>query len=107
MDYDLANMADKAWRRPGSDISDWFNYGFDEISWEAYCYRRREIGEVANVLKANVLVRCAHACSLATLQGADDGIPWIELRRTAGRPTQPTAPRNATDGHGRHERYDE
>lgn len=49
-------MAEKAWRRPGSDISDWFNYGFDEISWEAYCYRRRDLGEMANVLKTNVLV---------------------------------------------------
>ena len=48
-------MADKPWRKPGSDISDWFNYGFDEISWEAYCYRRRDLGELANVLKTSVL----------------------------------------------------
>ena len=50
-------MAEKPWRLPGSDISDWFNYGFDEISWEAYCYRRRDLGDLANVLKTNVLVR--------------------------------------------------
>jgi pre-mRNA 3'-end-processing factor FIP1 len=56
-DVDIGALADKPWRRPGSDISDWFNYGFDEISWEAYCYRRRELGEMATVLKANVLVR--------------------------------------------------
>jgi pre-mRNA 3'-end-processing factor FIP1 len=49
-------MTEKAWRRPGSDISDWFNYGFDEISWEAYCYRRRDLGDLASVLKTNVLV---------------------------------------------------
>ncbi|EMD42254.1 hypothetical protein CERSUDRAFT_110784 [Gelatoporia subvermispora B] len=55
LDVDLAALAEKPWRRPGSDVSDWFNYGFDELSWEAYCYRRREIGELANVLKANVL----------------------------------------------------
>ncbi|TFK70438.1 Fip1-domain-containing protein [Pluteus cervinus] len=54
-DVDLAAMSDKPWRRPGSDISDWFNYGFDEISWEAYIYRRRELGDMANVLKANVM----------------------------------------------------
>lgn len=59
LEVDLAALADKPWRRPGSDISDWFNYGFDEISWEAYCYRRREVGEVAAMLKANVLV-CIH-----------------------------------------------
>ncbi|KAI9570152.1 hypothetical protein HD554DRAFT_2037513 [Boletus coccyginus] len=55
LDVDLSAMAEKPWRRPGSDISDWFNYGFDEISWEAYCYRRRDLGELANVLKTNVL----------------------------------------------------
>ncbi|KZT73303.1 Fip1-domain-containing protein [Daedalea quercina L-15889] len=55
LEVDLSALADKPWRRPGSDLSDWFNYGFDEISWEAYCYRRRELGEVASVLKNNVL----------------------------------------------------
>ncbi|KAI0931636.1 hypothetical protein AcW1_001019 [Taiwanofungus camphoratus] len=55
LEVDLSALAEKPWRRPGSDISDWFNYGFDEISWEMYCYRRREIGEVAGVLKSNVL----------------------------------------------------
>lgn len=55
----MAALAEKAWRRPGSDISDWFNYGFDEISWEAYCYRRRELGDLAAVLKTNVVVRRA------------------------------------------------
>ncbi|KAH9923615.1 uncharacterized protein B0H18DRAFT_1105243 [Fomitopsis serialis] len=55
LEVDLAALADKPWRRPGSDLSDWFNYGFDEISWEAYCFRRRELGEVASVLKNNVL----------------------------------------------------
>ncbi|KIM70096.1 hypothetical protein SCLCIDRAFT_19051 [Scleroderma citrinum Foug A] len=55
LEVDLSAMAEKPWRRPGSDISDWFNYGFDEISWEAYCYRRRDLGDLASVLKTNVL----------------------------------------------------
>ncbi|KAG2155706.1 hypothetical protein DEU56DRAFT_768773 [Suillus clintonianus] len=55
LEVDIGAMAEKPWRLPGSDISDWFNYGFDEISWEAYCYRRRDLGELANVLKTNVL----------------------------------------------------
>ena len=56
LELDLSALAEKQWRRPGSDISDWFNYGFDELSWEAYCYRRRDLGELANVLKPNVIV---------------------------------------------------
>ncbi|KAJ7897271.1 hypothetical protein B0H14DRAFT_399147 [Mycena olivaceomarginata] len=55
IEVDLSSMTDKQWRKPGSDISDWFNYGFDELSWEAYCYRRRDLGELANVLKTSVL----------------------------------------------------
>ncbi|PVG00929.1 hypothetical protein CPB86DRAFT_754018 [Serendipita vermifera] len=54
-DVDIAALENKAWRRPGADLSDWFNYGFDEISWEAYAARRRDLGEMAPILKANVL----------------------------------------------------
>ncbi|KAI5115809.1 hypothetical protein M0805_001285 [Coniferiporia weirii] len=54
-EIDMTNLADKPWRRPGSDLSDWFNYGFDEISWEVYCYRRRSLGDMAGILKASVL----------------------------------------------------
>lgn len=68
LELDLGALADKPWRRPGSDVSDWFNYGFDELSWEAYCYRRRDLGDLANVLKTNVIVSfCCHirfVCSL-------------------------------------------
>ncbi|KAG8833675.1 cleavage polyadenylation factor subunit fip1 [Serendipita sp. 399] len=54
-EVDIASLENKAWRRPGADLSDWFNYGFDEISWEAYAARRRDLGDMAPVLKANVL----------------------------------------------------
>ena len=62
LEVDLSSLNDKPWRRPGSDLSDWFNYGFDEISWETYCYRRKELGDLATVLKANILVRSFIAC---------------------------------------------
>ncbi|KIJ53592.1 hypothetical protein M422DRAFT_25436 [Sphaerobolus stellatus SS14] len=53
-EIDMDALAEKPWRRPGTDISDYFNYGFDEVSWEAYCYRRRDLGEMANHLKGVV-----------------------------------------------------
>lgn len=37
---DVAGMADKPWRRPGADITDWFNYGFDEETWRVYCSKQ-------------------------------------------------------------------
>jgi pre-mRNA 3'-end-processing factor FIP1 len=55
-EVDMDALAEKPWRRPGSDLSDYFNYGFDEVSWEAYCYRRRDLGEMANHLKGAVTV---------------------------------------------------
>jgi len=56
-EVDMDALAEKPWRRPGTDISDYFNYGFDEVSWEAYCYRRRELGDMANHLKGVVTVK--------------------------------------------------
>jgi hypothetical protein len=38
----------KDWRMPGADISDWFNYGFDEFTWAEYTRRRREMEELRN-----------------------------------------------------------
>lgn len=35
--YDLALITDKPWQKPGANINDYFNYGFNEDSWRAYC----------------------------------------------------------------------
>ncbi|KAJ5159483.1 Pre-mRNA polyadenylation factor fip1 [Penicillium canariense] len=43
---------DKPWRRPGSDITDFFNYGFDEFTWVSYCLKQQEVRkEVADQKK--------------------------------------------------------
>lgn len=31
---------DKPWRRPGTDLTDYFNYGFDEFTWASYCLKQ-------------------------------------------------------------------
>lgn len=43
MDSDFPTEDDKPWRRPGSDISDYFNYGFDEFTWASYVLKQKEI----------------------------------------------------------------
>ncbi|CED83415.1 Polyadenylation factor I complex, subunit FIP1 [Phaffia rhodozyma] len=45
-EIDLEQMERKDWRAPGADVSDWFNYGFDEFTWGLYVRRRREMGEM-------------------------------------------------------------
>lgn len=37
---DLEELKNKPWRAPGADISDYFNYGFDELTWSAYCHKQ-------------------------------------------------------------------
>ncbi|KAF8248738.1 Fip1-domain-containing protein [Wilcoxina mikolae CBS 423.85] len=32
--------SERPWRKPGSDVSDYFNYGFDEFTWTAYCQKQ-------------------------------------------------------------------
>lgn len=43
IDTDFPTEDDKPWRRPGSDISDYFNYGFDEFTWASYCLKQQEL----------------------------------------------------------------
>jgi len=33
---DPSEFEEKPWRRPGSDLTDWFNYGFNEESWKLW-----------------------------------------------------------------------
>lgn len=43
LDTDFPTADDKPWRRPGSDITDYFNYGFDEFTWASYCIKQQEV----------------------------------------------------------------
>lgn len=40
-DFNLDSLEDKPWRKPGADITDYFNYGFNEDTWKAYCERQK------------------------------------------------------------------
>lgn len=34
---------EKPWRKPGTDISDYFNYGFDEFTWALYAAKQESV----------------------------------------------------------------
>ncbi|KAF9980214.1 pre-mRNA 3-end-processing factor fip1l1 [Modicella reniformis] len=40
-DVDLDGVEDKPWRKPGADLTDYFNYGFNENIWRAYCHKQK------------------------------------------------------------------
>ncbi|KAK0715971.1 Fip1 motif-domain-containing protein [Lasiosphaeris hirsuta] len=42
IDEDLADK-DKPWRKPGTDLSDYFNYGFDEFTWALYAQKQEAL----------------------------------------------------------------
>jgi hypothetical protein len=44
-DYDLQEVKDedKPWRKPGADITDYFNYGFTEETWIGYCMKQKRL----------------------------------------------------------------
>ncbi|CAG0914661.1 unnamed protein product [Notodromas monacha] len=42
-EYTWDNAEEYPWRKPGADITDYFNYGFTEESWRAYCDRQRRL----------------------------------------------------------------
>ena len=44
MDADLAENS-QIWRLPGTDLTDFFNYGFDEYTWIQYCMRQNSMAE--------------------------------------------------------------
>jgi len=51
MDADLAEST-KPWRLPGADQSDYFNYGFDEFTWEMYRQRQQSMVNTLATQKA-------------------------------------------------------
>ncbi|XP_029643836.1 pre-mRNA 3'-end-processing factor FIP1 isoform X2 [Octopus sinensis] len=42
-DFDSLQAEDKPWRKPGADITDYFNYGFNEDTWQQYCEKQRRL----------------------------------------------------------------
>lgn len=51
IDADLAESS-KPWRLPGADQSDYFNYGFDEFTWEMYRQRQSTMANTLATQKA-------------------------------------------------------
>lgn len=48
-EFNLDQLEDKPWRQPGADITDYFNYGFNEETWRAYCERQKRMRSESGV----------------------------------------------------------
>ncbi|XP_056442060.1 pre-mRNA 3'-end-processing factor FIP1 isoform X2 [Gadus chalcogrammus] len=43
LEADVESFEEKPWRKPGADLSDYFNYGFNEDTWKAYCEKQKRL----------------------------------------------------------------
>lgn len=50
-EIDLDSFDDKPWRKPGADITDYFNYGFNENTWKRYCNKQKAMREELAIQK--------------------------------------------------------
>ena len=48
-EVEIEAIEDKPWRKPGADLTDYFNYGFTEVTWQAYCTRQRKLRNESGV----------------------------------------------------------
>ncbi|KAL8689546.1 MAG: hypothetical protein Q9218_004807 [Villophora microphyllina] len=81
MDADFSED-EKPWRRPGTDMSDYFNYGFDEFTWASYCLKQ-------DTLRKDIADTKKQMEDMQSLMGAPGGMPPM--------PSMPAGP-NAQGG---------
>ncbi|UYV81037.1 hypothetical protein LAZ67_19002593 [Cordylochernes scorpioides] len=48
-EFNLDSLEDKPWRKPGADITDYFNYGFNEDTWRSY-YGNNAVTETSHTI---------------------------------------------------------
>ncbi|KAF3616583.1 putative DELLA protein RGL1-like [Capsicum annuum] len=53
LDVNIDMFETKPWRYPGADLTDYFNFGFDEDSWKQYCHCLDEHREQAKKVVKN------------------------------------------------------
>lgn len=70
---DIDSLPEKPWRRPGANLSDWFNYGFDERSWSLWCSKRHEMERTREDLPSTEASESAEASMLPP--GFSGGMP--------------------------------
>ncbi|VDM33221.1 unnamed protein product [Hydatigera taeniaeformis] len=70
IEFNISSLGedDKPWKRPGADITDYFNYGFTEDTWMQYCEKQKILRqEYANTALKPVLVGTATGFGLTNI----------------------------------------
>ncbi|OBZ86574.1 Pre-mRNA polyadenylation factor fip1 [Choanephora cucurbitarum] len=109
-DVDLDNVEDKPWRKPGADITDYFNYGFNEITWRSYCAKQKMLRENKKMM-GDIDMNDFMSMSMmmppnmmeATMSGMPGmpGMPNPMMGLPMGMPPPPPSSGTANSGRGR------
>ncbi|CAO2654728.1 Nn.00g114610.m01.CDS01 [Neocucurbitaria sp. VM-36] len=93
MEADMAEEQ-KIWRRPGEDQSDYFNYGFDEFTWEMYRQRQVSMAQTLQQQKNDM-------AQMQQMMGPIPGMPNMPGPAQSAAPTgAPTGPGGGGGGGG-------
>lgn len=91
-DADLAENT-KPWRLPGTDQSDYFNYGFDEFSWATYCFKQKEMRDgIAQEANQKKMIEAMLGGPTAMPMGPQGGMPPIPPQGPAAMTGMPGMP---------------
>lgn len=55
-EYAIDSSKEKPWLDPGADLSDYFNYGFNEATWRAYAGKQARVRESLPALAAEAML---------------------------------------------------
>lgn len=76
LDADLAEHS-KPWRLPGTDQTDFFNYGFDEYTWTQYCIKQQNMSQgIADQKNADAQMKAMFGAMAGP--GGPAGMPDME-----------------------------
>ncbi|CAL5431244.1 unnamed protein product [Camellia sinensis] len=71
-DINIDNLQEKQWRHPGADLSDFFNFGLDELKWKDYCGQMEQL--CLDSMRSKIIIYASRGSE----QNNDQGIP-LEL----------------------------
>ncbi|CAM4692754.1 unnamed protein product [Leuciscus chuanchicus] len=77
LQVDVESFEEKPWRKPGADLSDYFNYGFNEDTWKAYCDKQRRLRMSLEILSLS-------SSSKIMLHQSSSDLPEYSSRKSSG-----------------------
>jgi hypothetical protein len=87
-DVDLDGFGDKPWKKAGADITDYFNFGFNEASWKEYADKQNMIrsGQQGQMDNMQQMMMMAGFPMMAQMNGNQPSQATSTKRKRASRP---------------------